>query len=59
MSQFKGSAQGAVDYNSTIIAALELSEKKWVWLFNCLELIGIRGMCWTPAAAGWFPLSSA
>ena len=30
MSQFKGSAQGAVDYNSTIIAALELSEKKWV-----------------------------
>src|SRR5271165_489149 len=30
MSQFKGSALAAVDYNSTIIGALELSEKKWV-----------------------------
>ena len=30
MRQFKGSAQAAVDYNSTIIGALELSEKKWV-----------------------------
>ena len=28
MRQFKGSAQAAVDYNSTIIGALELSEKK-------------------------------
>ena len=30
MSQFSGSPQAALDYNSTIIGALELSEKKWV-----------------------------
>jgi transposase len=30
MSQFSGSHQASVDYNSTIIGALELSEKKWV-----------------------------
>lgn len=33
MAQFQGSAQSAqaaVDYNATIIGALELSEKKWV-----------------------------
>ncbi len=32
MSQFSGSpqTQASVDYNSTIIGALELSEKKWV-----------------------------
>ena len=30
MSQFSGFSQAAVDYNSTIIGALELSEKKWV-----------------------------
>src|SRR5260370_34108645 len=30
MYQFSGSTQAAVDYNSTIIGALELSEKKWV-----------------------------
>jgi hypothetical protein len=30
MSQFSGSSHAAVDYNSTIIGALELSEKKWV-----------------------------
>ena len=30
MSQFSGSSQTAIDYNSTIIGALELSEKKWV-----------------------------
>src|SRR5271156_269584 len=30
MSQFSGSSQAAVDYDSTIIGALELSEKKWV-----------------------------
>ena len=30
MYQFAGSTQAAVDYNSTIIGALELSEKKWV-----------------------------
>jgi transposase len=30
MCQFSRSTQAAVDYNSTIIGALELSEKKWV-----------------------------
>ncbi|MBV8106111.1 MAG: transposase [Hyphomicrobiales bacterium] len=30
MSQFSGSPQTALDYDSTIIGALELSEKKWV-----------------------------
>jgi len=30
MSQLSGSTQAALDYNSTIIGALELSEKKWV-----------------------------
>ena len=30
MSQFSGFPQAAVDYNSTVIGALELSEKKWV-----------------------------
>jgi transposase len=30
MAQSSGSPQAAIDYNSTIIGALELSEKKWV-----------------------------
>ena len=30
MAQFSESPQAAIDYNSTIIGALELSEKKWV-----------------------------
>ena len=30
MSQFSGFPHAAIDYNSTIIGALELSEKKWV-----------------------------
>ena len=30
MSQFTRFGQAAVDYNSTIIGALGLSEKKWV-----------------------------
>src|SRR5208337_2831889 len=30
MSQFPESTQPALDYNSTIIGALELSERKWV-----------------------------
>lgn len=30
MSQLSGSRQATVDYNSTIIGAVELSEKKWV-----------------------------
>ena len=30
MSQFSGSPQTALDYESTIIGGLELSEKKWV-----------------------------
>ena len=39
MSKFSGSSQGAVDYNSTIIGALELSEKKWVL---AVQLPGVR-----------------
>jgi len=58
MSQFSGSPQAAVDYTSTIIGALELSEKKWVLAVQLLELIGIRGMRWTLAARDWFLLSS-
>ena len=57
MFQFSGSPQAAVDYNSTIIGALELSEKKWVLAVQ-LSGVGIRGMCWTLAARGWFLLSS-
>src|SRR3984957_19399934 len=30
MYQLSGSTQAALDYNTTIIGALELSEKKWV-----------------------------
>ena len=30
MYQLSGSTKAALDYNSTIIGALELSEKKWV-----------------------------
>src|ERR1700751_4423664 len=30
MHQLSGSTQGALDYNSTIIGALEFSKKKWV-----------------------------
>ena len=30
MSQFSGSPQASIDYATTIIGALELSEKKWV-----------------------------
>ena len=38
MFQFSGSTQTAVDYDSTIIGALELSEKKWVL---ALQLPGV------------------
>ena len=40
MYQLSGSTQAALDYNSTIIGALELSEKKWVlddWVRNYSE----------------------
>jgi transposase len=39
MSQFWGSAQAALDYDSTIICALELSQKKWVL---AVQLPGVR-----------------
>jgi transposase len=39
MSQFSGSAQAALDYDSTIICALELSQKKWVL---AVQLPGVR-----------------
>jgi transposase len=39
MSQFSGSPQPSVDYDSTIIGALELSEKKWVL---AVQLPGVK-----------------
>ena len=58
MSQFSGTPQAALDYDFTIIGALELSEKKWVLAVQFLALAGIRGTCWPLAATGWFLLSS-
>ena len=43
MSQFSGSPQAAIDYNSTIIGALELSEKKWVLAVQLPGVTVIRG----------------
>jgi hypothetical protein len=39
MYQLSGSTQAALDYNSTIIGALELSKKKWVL---AVQLPGVR-----------------
>ena len=39
MYQFSGSTQAALDYDSTIIGALEVSEKKWVL---AVQLPGVR-----------------
>src|SRR5260370_36039480 len=39
MYQLSGSTQAALDYNSTIIGALELSEKKWVL---AVQLPGVK-----------------
>ena len=39
MYQLSGSTQAALDYHSTIIGALELSEKKWVL---AVQLPGVR-----------------
>ncbi len=58
MYQLSGSTQAALDYDSTIIGALELSEKSGCSRFNYLELAGIRDMCWKLAATGWLLLSS-
>jgi hypothetical protein len=55
MSQFSGSSHATVDYNSTIIRAAELSEKKWVLAVQ-LPGVSIRGMRWMLAATGWFLL---
>ena len=58
MSQFSGSAQAALDYNSTIIGALELSEKKWVLAFQLPGVGRIQGMCWYACGDGPVFLSS-
>jgi len=42
MYQLSGSTQAALDYNSTIIGALELSEKKWVL---AVQLPGVARRC--------------
>ena len=39
MYQLSGSTQAALDYKSTIIGALELSEKKWVL---AVQLPGVK-----------------
>ena len=39
MYQFSGSTQAALDYDSTIIGALEMSEKKWLL---AVQLPGVR-----------------
>ncbi len=60
MYQLSGSTQAALDYNSTIIGAVELSEKKWVLAVQLpgVRLAGIRGMCWKLVVTGWLLLSS-
>jgi len=59
MFQFSGSSQAAVDYNSTIIDALELSEKKWVLAVQLPGVSRHSRQCWMLAATGWVLLSSA
>ena len=58
MYQLSGSTQGALDYNSTIIGALEFAKRSGCSRFNYLELAGIRGMCWKLVVTGWLLLSS-
>lgn len=58
MSQFLGSPQAVIDYNSTIIGVLELSAKKWVLAVQLPGVDRHRGKCWTLAGGGWFLLSS-
>ena len=61
MAQFQGSAQStqaAVDYNATIIGALELSEKKWVLAVQLPGVDRHSRRVLDAAATGWFPLSS-
>ena len=47
-----GSAQAALDHNSTIIGALELSEKKWVLPVQLPGVGRIQGMCWDACGDG-------
>jgi hypothetical protein len=56
MTQIARPTPAAADYDSTIIGALELSEKKWVLAVP--ESNGIRGMWWKLAATNWLRLSS-
>ena len=60
MYQLSGSTQAALDYNSTIIGALELSEIEiGCSQFNCSGVsFGIRGMRWKLVVTGWLLLSS-
>jgi hypothetical protein len=58
MTQFARPTPAAADYDSTIIGALELSEKKWVLAVHCPESNGIHAMWWKLAATNWLRLSS-
>ena len=53
MTQFARPTRAAADYDSTIIGALELSEKNGCSRFNCPESNGIHGMWWKLAATNW------
>ena len=46
MDQFSESTQAALDYDSTIIGALELSGKRCVLAVQQPERAGIRDTCW-------------
>jgi hypothetical protein len=43
----------ALDYDTTIIGALELSDNKWCSPFNCLASSATRGMFWEQTARNW------
>jgi hypothetical protein len=57
MSQFAESTQAALDYDSTISGALELSEKKWVL---AVQLPGVsrHSRHWKLVVTGWLRWSS-
>ena len=52
MFQFSGSTQAAVDYDSTILGALELSEKQWVLAVQLPGVSRHRDMRWKLAVMG-------
>jgi hypothetical protein len=59
ITQFARPTPAGPDYDSTIIGALELSEKKWVLRFDFPESSGIHDMLSKPAARNWSICSDA